>query len=116
MRHGSYLRHVVHRGREERIEVTRVRCASCMATHAVIPPGVVPYRQFSEALVLANNGIERLNRKIKRHTNAVGSFPDGRSVMMLAEARCKYVVNANWAKRRYLDISLMVYRGEDSQD
>ena len=51
--HGSYLRHVVHRGREERVVVRRVRCASCMSTHALIPPGVVPYRQFSEGLVLA---------------------------------------------------------------
>lgn len=53
VRHGRYLRHVVHRGREERVEVWRVRCMSCMATHALIPPGVVPYRQFSEGLVLA---------------------------------------------------------------
>ena len=53
VRHGRYLRHVVHRGREERVEVERVRCASCMATHALIPPGVVPYRQHSEALALA---------------------------------------------------------------
>lgn len=51
--HGRYLRHVVHRGREERVEVRRVRCAGCGATHAVIPPGVVPYRAFSEGLVLA---------------------------------------------------------------
>ena len=51
--HGSYRRHVVHRGREERVEVRRVRCMSCMATHAVIPPGVVPYLQHSEGLVLA---------------------------------------------------------------
>lgn len=51
--HGSYRRHVVHRGREERVEVRRVRCASCGATHALIPPGVVPYRQRSEALALA---------------------------------------------------------------
>ena len=51
--HGSYLRHVVHRGREERVVVRRGRCASCMSTHALIPPGVVPYRQFSEGLVLA---------------------------------------------------------------
>lgn len=53
VRHGCYLRHVVHRGREERVEVARVRCASCMATHALIPPGVVPYRQHSEGLSLA---------------------------------------------------------------
>lgn len=52
VRHGSYLRHVVHRGREERILVRRVRCMSCMATHALIPAGVVPYRQHSEAFAL----------------------------------------------------------------
>ena len=51
--HGRYMRHVVHRGREERIEVRRVRCAGCMSTHALIPPGVVPYRQHSEGLALA---------------------------------------------------------------
>ena len=51
--HGSYVRTVVHRGREERVRVRRVRCMSCMATHAVIPLGVVPYRAFSEGLVLA---------------------------------------------------------------
>lgn len=51
--HGSYARHVVHRGREERVEVRRVRCASCASTHAVIPAGVVPYRQYSEAFVLS---------------------------------------------------------------
>ena len=51
--HGRYLRHVVHGGREERVEVRRVRCAGCGATHAVIPLGVVPYRQHSEGLALA---------------------------------------------------------------
>lgn len=51
--HGRYLRHVVHRGREERVEVRRVRCASCGATHALIPPGIVPYRQYSEGFALA---------------------------------------------------------------
>ncbi len=36
--------------------------------------------------IRTNNGIERLNREVKRRTNAVGSFPDGRSAMMLAAA------------------------------
>ena len=57
--------------------------------------------------IRTNNGIERLNREVKRRTNAVGSFPDGRSAMMLAAARCKYVADGNWDKRRYLDISLL---------
>lgn len=51
--HGRYERCVVHRGREERLEIRRVRCRGCGATHAVIPPGVVPYLLHSEGLVLA---------------------------------------------------------------
>lgn len=51
--HGSYLRHLVLLGFEELIRVRRVRCASCGATHAVLPPGVVPYRAYAEAFILA---------------------------------------------------------------
>jgi len=51
--HGSYKRTVVFRGREERVEVARVRCAGCRTTHAVIPEGIVPYKSYSEAFVLA---------------------------------------------------------------
>ena len=51
--HGSYRRHVVFKGREEAVRVPRVKCASCSKTHAVLPEGVVPYRAYSEQLVLA---------------------------------------------------------------
>ena len=51
--HGRYTRTVVHRGREEPVAVRRVRCASCRATHAVLPEGVVPYKSYSEAFALA---------------------------------------------------------------
>ncbi len=64
--------------------------------------------------IRTNNGIERLNRGVKRRTNAVGSFPDGRSAMMLAAARCKYVADGNWGKRRRLDISLLDHWDERS--
>lgn len=64
--------------------------------------------------IRTNNGIERLNRKVKRRTNAVGSFPDGRSAMMLAAARCEYVADGTWDKRRYLDISLLDHWDERS--
>ncbi len=50
--HGTYRRHVVHRGREERASIRRARCVGCGVTHALIPPGVVPYRSRSEAFVL----------------------------------------------------------------
>ena len=45
--------------------------------------------------IRTNNGIERLNREIKRRTKAVASFPDGRAATMLAAARCKYIAEGN---------------------
>ena len=52
-----------------------------------------------------NNGIERINRKIRRRTRVVGTFPDGNSALMLVTARLKYIVEHEWGKRRYLDMS-----------
>lgn len=51
--HGSYLRHLVVIGSSALVRVRRVRCASCGATHAVLPAGMVPYRAYSEGFVLA---------------------------------------------------------------
>lgn len=55
--------------------------------------------------IRTNNGIERINREIRRRTRAVGTFPDGNSALMLATARLKYIVEREWGKRRYLDMS-----------
>jgi putative transposase len=57
--------------------------------------------------IRTNNGIERLNREIKRRTKAVASFPDGRAATMLAAARCKYMAEGSWGTKRYLDVSLL---------
>lgn len=46
--------------------------------------------------IRTNSAIERLNRKIKRHTRAVGTFPDGKSALMLVAARLKYVTDSEW--------------------
>lgn len=54
-----------------------------------------------------NNAIERLNREIRRRTRVVGTFPDGRSALMLVAARLKYIVENEWGSRRYLDVSLL---------
>jgi hypothetical protein len=35
----------------------------------------------------------------------VGSFPDGRSALMLAAARLRYVSGSRWGTRRYMDMS-----------
>lgn len=67
-------------------------------THTEFPPE--RWRQ-----IRTNDGIERINREIRRRTRVVGTFPDGNSVLMLVTARLKYVVEHEWGKRRYLDMS-----------
>ena len=52
-----------------------------------------------------NNGIERINRKIRRRTRFVRTFPDGNSALMLMTARLKYIAEHEWGKRRYLNMS-----------
>lgn len=56
--------------------------------------------------IRTNNAIERLNREIRRRTRVVGTFPDGHSALMLVTARCKYVAEGGWGRRRYLDVSI----------
>lgn len=55
--------------------------------------------------IRTNNGIERINRDIRRRTRVVGTFPDGSSALMLVTAWLKYIAEHEWGKRRYLDIS-----------
>lgn len=62
--------------------------------------------------IRTNNMIERLNREIRRRTRVVGSFPDGRSALMLSCARVRYVTSSEWSTRRYLDMSRL---GENVQ-
>lgn len=40
-------------------------------------------------------------------TRVVGTFPDGKSALMLVTARLKYVTDSEWGSRRYLDASLL---------
>ena len=57
--------------------------------------------------IRTNNAIERLNREIRRRIRVVGTFPDGKSALMLVAARLKYVADSEWGSRRYLDVSLL---------
>ena len=57
--------------------------------------------------IRTNNAIERLNREIRRRTRVVGTFPDGKTALMLVAARLKYVADSEWGSRRYLDVSLL---------
>lgn len=44
---------------------------------------------------------------LSRRTRVVGTFPDGKSALMLVTARLKYVADSEWGSRRYLDVSLL---------
>ena len=57
--------------------------------------------------IRTDNAIERLNREIRRRTRVVGTFPDGKSALMLVTARLKYVAESEWGSRRYLDVTLL---------
>ena len=57
--------------------------------------------------IRTNNAVERLNREIRRRTRVVGTFPDGKSALMLVTARLRYVADSEWGSRRYLDVTLL---------
>lgn len=57
--------------------------------------------------IRTNNAIERLNREVRRRTRVVGTFPDGKSALMLVTARLKYAAESEWGSRRYLDVTLL---------
>ena len=78
-------------------KVVREGCAETLACTDF------PMRHWTR--IRTNNAIERLNREIRRRTRVVGTFPDGKSALMLVTARRKYIVENEWGRRRYLDVS-----------
>ncbi len=54
--------------------------------------------------IRSNNGIERINREIRRRTNAVGAFPDGNSALMLVCARLRFISSSEWGVKTYLNM------------
>jgi len=49
-----------------------------------------------------NNPIERIMKEIRRRTRVVGSFPDGKSALMLVAARLRHIAGTKWGTRRYM--------------
>lgn len=80
-------------------KVVREGCAETL-TYTAFPMG-------HWVRIRTNNAIERLNREIRRRTRVVGTFPDGKSALMLVAARLKYIAESEWGSRRYLDVSLL---------
>ena len=54
--------------------------------------------------IRTNNPLERIMREIRRRTKVVGSFPDGRSALMLVAARLRHIAGTKWGLRRYLNM------------
>jgi putative transposase len=71
----------------------------------------VTYYQFPREhhrSIRTNNMLERIMKEIRRRTRVVGSFPDGRSALMLAPARLRYIASKSWSDtRKYMDINLI---------
>ena len=43
-------------------------------------------------------------REIRRRTRVVGSFPDGKSALMLVGARLRHITTTTWGTKRYLNV------------
>ena len=54
--------------------------------------------------IRTNNVIERLNRKIRRRTRVVGTFPDGNSALMLVCARLRHMTGTQWGNKKYMNM------------
>lgn len=54
--------------------------------------------------IRTNNPLERVMREIRRRTNVVGNFPDGKSALMLVAARLRYVTGSKWGTVKYMNM------------
>ena len=54
--------------------------------------------------IRTNNVIERLNREIRHRTRVVGTFPDGKSALMLVCARLRHVAGTQWGNKKYMNM------------
>jgi transposase-like protein len=54
--------------------------------------------------IRSNNGLERVNKEVRRRTRVVGAFPDGKSALMLVSARLRYVASKEWGTKKYLNM------------
>ena len=54
--------------------------------------------------IRTNNPLERIMKEIRRRTRVVGSFPDGKSALMLVAARLRHIAGTKWGSKRYLSM------------
>jgi putative transposase len=66
--------------------------------------------------IRTNNPLERLMREIRRRSRVVGCFPDGRSALMLAAARLRYIAATKWGTRRYMNMDRLKELKQERQE
>ncbi len=88
---------------------------------AIVREGVdetLSYMEFPRehwTRIRTNNMLERIMREIRRRTRVVGSFPDGRSALMLVAARLRYLAGTRWGTRRYMDMERLREQVQERQ-
>jgi putative transposase len=60
-----------------------------------------------------NNPLERIMKEIRRRTRVVGSFPDGRSALMLVAARLRHIAGTKWGLRRYMNMERLTEQDKE---
>jgi putative transposase len=66
--------------------------------------------------IRTNNPLERIMREIRRRSRVVGSFPDGRSALMLAAARLRYIAGTKWGTRQYMNMDRLKELRQEQQE
>lgn len=92
-----------------RLEEMRLPEAAKLARES--GPDTLSYYHFPRehwTRIRTNNGLERVNREIKRRTRVVGAFPDQQSALMLVAARLRHVAGTTWGERKYLEMSWLL--------
>lgn len=90
-RSGHYARRLITGAGELELIVPRLLAAAARTVRGGFAE-TLAYTEFPPEYwrrIRTNNGIERINREIRKRTRAVGTFPDGNSAPMLATARLK---------------------------
>jgi transposase-like protein len=88
-----------------KLEAMKLRAAAVKVREGI--EGTLTYYAFPDKhyrQIRTNNPLERIMREIRRRSRVVGCFPDGRSALMLAAARLRYIAGSKWGTRRYMNM------------
>lgn len=89
----------------EKLEGMKLKAAAEKVREAI--PETLTYYAFPDKhhrQIRTNNPLERIMREIRRRSRVVGCFPDGKSALMLAAARLRYIAGSKWGTRRYMNM------------